>query len=193
MRQRRELDNTDKEDQQMERIFTEQMADLYWLAYLITGDRERSVEAFTGALNGEAHPPALQRFMRSWARRLVIVAALGTIHRQLRESALRTRTATREELRGLSRLASADLASLSKQDIEEVLLAMDVFQRCAVILTLLEGLPVKEAADLLSVEQDTVKAALARGVAEMTWRMAGVFQPVVRTGFTVRRVMLACG
>jgi len=177
----------------MERIFTEQMADLYWLAYLITGDRERSVEAFTGALNSEAHPPALQQFMRSWARRLVIVAALGTIQRPLRESAVRTRKATQEELRGLARLASADLAGLTKRDIEEVLLAMDVFQRCAVILTLLEGLPVKEAADLLNVEQDTVKAALARGVAEMTWRMAGVFQPASRTGFSLSRVMLACG
>ena len=180
----------------MNRIFTEQMADLYWLAYLITGDRERSVEAFTGALNSEANPPALQRFLRSCARRLVIVAALGTIRRQLRESAWNTRSATREELRGLSRLASADLASLTKREIEEVLLAMDVFQRCAVILTLLEGLPVKEAAELLSVEQDTVKAALARGVTEMTCRMAGVFQPTAppaQRGFSFSRMMMACG
>lgn len=177
----------------MERIFREQMSDLYWLAYLITGDRERSVEAFTGALNSESTPPALQRFMRSWARRLVIVAALGTIRRQLRESALRTRPVTREELRGLSRLASADLANLTKQEIEDVLLAMDAFQRSAVILTLLEGLPVKDAADLLGVDQDTVKAALARGVAEMTWRIAGAFQPVAQRGFNLGHAMMACG
>ena len=41
----------------MERIFRDQMAELYWLAYLLTGDRERSVQAYTGALNSEAPAP----------------------------------------------------------------------------------------------------------------------------------------
>ncbi|MCU1335665.1 MAG: hypothetical protein JWO19_1246 [Bryobacterales bacterium] len=161
----------------MDRIFREHMSELYWLAFLLTGDRERSVQAFTGALNADATPPAFQKFLLAWARKLVIVAAVGTIRRELAESVLRTRPATREELAGLARLASADLAHLTKGELEEVLVAMDVFQRCAVILTVLEGLPVKDAAALLAVDDGTLKATQARGVAEMTWRMADVVPP----------------
>ena len=78
----------------MNRIFEQHMTELYWLAYLITGDRERSVQAFTGALNSEAEAPAFRGFMLSWARRLVIVEALGAIRGALREAASRTRPAT---------------------------------------------------------------------------------------------------
>jgi len=175
----------------MNRVFEQHMPELYWLAYLLTGDRERSVQAFTGALNSDTKEPALQRFMLSWARKLVIVAALGTIRRQLRESALRTRPSSKGELAGLAHLASVDHSGLTKRELEEVLLSMDVFQRCAVILTVLEGLPVTEAADLLGADVDTVKAAQARGVAEMTWRVADVVQPAPRRPFGLGQTALA--
>src|SRR6185295_9407314 len=87
----------------MKRIFRDHMSELYWLAYLLTGDRERSVQAYTGALNSEDPAPALQRFMLSWARRLVIVAALGTIRRELREGVLQSRPGSKDEFAGLNR------------------------------------------------------------------------------------------
>jgi DNA-directed RNA polymerase specialized sigma24 family protein len=105
------------------------------------------------------------------------VAALSTIRRQLRESELRTRPATKSELAGLARAASVDRAGFTKQELEDALLAMDVFVRCAVILTVFEGLPVQEAAGLLSADENTVKSAQARGVTEMTWRLAGGVRP----------------
>src|SRR5689334_5201896 len=103
----------------MNRIFLDNMSELYWLGFLLTGDRERSVQAYTGALNSEAPAPALQKFMRSWAKRLVIVGALATIWRQLRESVLRTREATRNELPGSTRLTLSDLSRLTKSELEE--------------------------------------------------------------------------
>lgn len=157
----------------MERIFRDNMSELFWLAYILTGDRERSVQAYTGALNSEAPAPALQRFLASWARRLVIVTALGTIRRELRDSMSRVR-APKGDLKKSVRLAMPDLEGMTKNDIEEVLLDMDVFQRCVVILTILEGLPLREAADLLGADAPTVKAAMAQGVTELTWKMAGV-------------------
>lgn len=178
----------------MERIFRDQMAELYWLAYLLTGDRERSIQAYTGALNSEAPAPALQKFMRSWARRLVIVAAVGTIRRQLRESKVLSEPAAHAELVDLTRLGSADLARLSKSELEEALLGMDTFRRCVVILTLLEGLPVRDVADLLGTDVSTVKAAQARGAAEMTWRLAGFIRPVSGRAFgRDRSAMVAFG
>ncbi len=168
----------------MEQIFKDKMSELYSLAYLLTGDQERSLQAYTGALNTEVHAPALQRFMLSWARKLIIMAAIGTIRRQLSESMQRTRAASglasRDELNGLARLASADLTSLKRSDVEEVLLGMDVFQRCAMILTIFEGLPVKEVADLLGADAGTVKAAVARGSVELTWRIPRTARPEAR-------------
>jgi len=167
------------------------MAELYWLAFLLTGDRERSVQAYTGALNSEAPAPALQKFVLSWARRLVIVGALGTIRRQLRESELRTRPATKSELTGLARSASMDRADFTKQELEAALLAMDVFVRCAVILTIFERLPVKEAAELLGADENSVKSAQARGVTEMTWRVAGAGRPESPRFFNVGQEAMA--
>ena len=161
----------------MDRIFRDYMSELYRLAFLLTGDRERSVQAYTGALNSEAPAPALQKFMLTWARKLVIVAALGTIRRQLRESELRTRPATKGELDGLARSASVDRAAFTKQELEDTLLAMDVFVRCAVVLTVFERLPIKAAAELLGADENTVKSAQARGVTEMTWRLVSEVQP----------------
>jgi DNA-directed RNA polymerase specialized sigma24 family protein len=175
----------------MDRIFRDNMAELYWLAFLLTGDRERSIQAFTGALNSETPAPALQKFMLSWARRLVIVAALGTIRRQLRESALRTLPATKGDVAELARLASADLGRLTKQELEEALLEMDAFSRCVVVLAILEKLPVKEVADLLGADEGAVKAAQARGVTEMTWRLAGVMRPESQRFFSLGQAAMA--
>jgi DNA-directed RNA polymerase specialized sigma24 family protein len=158
----------------MDRIFRDHMSELYWLAFLLTGDRERSVQAYTGALNSENPAPGLQRFMLSWARKLVIVAALGTIRRELREGALVSGTARADELGSFDRTATAQLAHLSKDELEDVLLRMDVFRRCVLILTVLEGLPVEEVAGLVGTDPKTVKTAQARGIAEMTWKLAGI-------------------
>jgi len=177
-------------EQEMGRIFREHMSDLYWLAFLLTGDRERSVQAFTGALHSDATSPAFENFLVSWARRLVIVAALGTMRGEIRESMLRTRPAT-NGLGELAPLAPLDRARLTKREIEEVLLGMDVFPRCTVILAVLEGLPVKEAASLLGASEDTVKAAQARGVAELTWRMAGALRPVSQPLFRLGQAVAA--
>ena len=96
-----------------------------------------------------------------------------------------TGPATGDELAGLTGLTSADLARLTKSELEEVLLGMDAFSRCVVILTVLEGLPVNEVAGLLGADANTVKAAQARGVAEMTWRMADVLGPASHRPFGV--------
>ena len=101
-----------------------------------------------------------------------------------REPVRRPRPATRLELKGRS--ASVDRGSFTKRELEEVLLAMDVFQRCAMILTIFEGLSVKDSAVLLGVREEAVKAAQARGVTEMTVRMA-VIGPVSPRPFSFGR------
>jgi DNA-directed RNA polymerase specialized sigma24 family protein len=67
---------------------------------------------------------------------------------------------------------------------------MDVLPRCVVILTLLEGLPVNEAASLLGVDERTVKAAQARGVTEMTLRITGATRPVSHLPFRLGQAVM---
>src|SRR5678815_3080468 len=68
-------------------IFEEQGAELYWLAYLLTGDPEQGFAAFTRSLDFEDSANSVFRgFMISWARKLVIAEALSGIRPQLRES-----------------------------------------------------------------------------------------------------------
>ena len=70
--------------------FQEQAADLYWLAYLLTGDSEQTVQAFASALEFDGAPnPVFRGFIVSWARKLVMASALATITTKLRASALR--------------------------------------------------------------------------------------------------------
>jgi DNA-directed RNA polymerase specialized sigma24 family protein len=150
----------------MESIFQEHISELYWLAFLITGDRERSVQAFTEAADGEASQlPA--------ARKLVIAAALETIRRQLREAVFRAQTG-RDQLTRWSRLPATKHGHLTKRELEEVLLAMDVFPRCVVILTIMEGLCLEEASRLIGTSEALLKTVQARGVEEMTWRVAAL-------------------
>jgi DNA-directed RNA polymerase specialized sigma24 family protein len=71
-------------------LFEEHSSELYWLAFLLTGDREQSVQAFTRAFELEdGANPVFRQFMVSWARKLVVAASLATIETELRESACR--------------------------------------------------------------------------------------------------------
>jgi|GEM_PF-1854927 len=159
----------------MKRIFSEHMSELYRLALVLTGDRERSIQAFTGALNSDDDPPAFQKFMLSWAKRLVIVAALGTMRRQIRESMLQTRMIVRDGgISGPAHAEPVDLERLTGRELEEALLALDTFPRCVVVLMLLERLPIEEVTVLLAADKRTVKMAQAQGIAELAWRLGGI-------------------
>jgi hypothetical protein len=65
-------------------------SELYWLAFILTGDQQLSVQAFTHTLDFEdGASPFFRGWMVSWARRQVIAAALGAISSELRESVRR--------------------------------------------------------------------------------------------------------
>ena len=72
------------------KTFETSSSELYWLAYLLTGNEDRSVQAFTRALDLEEETNlAFDGFMNQWARKLIIVAALGAIETDLRRSQAR--------------------------------------------------------------------------------------------------------
>src|SRR6185436_16912136 len=123
------------------RVFEEQHAELYWLAFLLTGDRERSGDALIRALDfKDGDNTTFRGFMISWARKLVIAEALAAIDFELRQSALRLQTPDPAEPPAVPPRGWISGQSITRPEFERALLSLDVFPRCAVLLTFFEKL-----------------------------------------------------
>src|ERR1700683_3091458 len=68
--------------------------DLYWLAFLLTGRRDISIDIAADAVASQDYAnPFFADWMRGWQRRLVIAKALIAIHDEFIGSARRTEIA----------------------------------------------------------------------------------------------------
>lgn len=160
------------------RTFEEQSSEFYWLAYLLTGDSDCAVQAFTSALEFDDAPtPVFREFMISWARRLVIASALATVAVKLRASSLRFEQAESDDMaRHASFSSSPGMSSqdLTKPELHRLLLAIDLFPRCGLLLTIFEKLSVKDAALLLNADERLVRRAQASALIDLTRNLAPV-------------------
>jgi len=148
-------------------------AGLYWLAYLLTGNEDRGVEAFSAALDAsEQTSPAFDGFMNQWARKLVIVEALGAIEPNLKDSIHRLAASDQAKEGKAPAVSTAVRDDISKQDFEEAVIAIDTFPRCAMLLTIFEGLTVKAAAILLDADDALTVAAQRVGILQLTRNLA---------------------
>ena len=149
-----------------------QAADLYWLAYLLTGRDDVSTDiAADAATSQNGGNQFFGEWMRDWSRRLVMAKAVASIHEDLAESARRT-----EEVHVPKREASPAGWSLSpdttRSQIEEALLAIDVFPRAALLLTVFEGVRIRDAATMLEVDDNLVKKGQVIGLRRFTANIA---------------------
>lgn len=147
-------------------------ADLYRLAFLLTGDRTWSLDVTLEAL--DSHDDAESFFsswMLSWSRRLVIAKALAGIRDDLASSARRTASRRAEKITLPSRNWILD-PNTTRVQIENALIAVDVFPRCVLLLTLFEKVSVEDAAILLDEGRDTVRKAQVIALRELTRNLA---------------------
>jgi hypothetical protein len=137
------------------------------LAWLLTGEREVSVNATLEALDAASDPNwSFAEWMSAWSRRLVIAEVLTAIRAKLAESARRTaslRLRDRELPLGVARPWNGTSAI----QLERALLAIDVFPRCALVLTVFEGISVGDAAVLLDATVELVRKARTFGLAQL--------------------------
>jgi hypothetical protein len=155
-------------------IFKDHAAELHWLAYLLTGSQDRSIQAFASALDSEDYEnPALADFMVSWSRKLVIAASLDTIRPELRESAWRTARAEDPDPATLAALRPAGSQQMTTPNFERAVLAIDLFPRCALLLTVFEKLSLDDAALLLNADRALVRKAQSQGLLELVGVVAG--------------------
>ncbi len=147
-------------------------ADLQWLAYLLTGSRETSVDVAVEVLNapGSAND-FFDSWMEAWARRIVISKALAAVRDELTVSAVRTRTRRIAGSAMPSRGWVLDGAT-SRMDLERALLRIDVFPRAAVVLAVFERVPLPDVGVLLDADATLVAKAHAVGLRELTANLA---------------------
>ena len=148
----------------------ETTVDLYWLAFLLTGDREISIDTATDVEVADAGgTPSFTDWMRAWSRRLVIAKALAAIGQEL--AAARRRIDEMEVQESFGQRVNRSL-DLTKATIEAALLAIDLFPRAALLLSLFEGIALDDVATLLDADLSLVKKARTAGLQELTDRLA---------------------
>jgi DNA-directed RNA polymerase specialized sigma24 family protein len=173
--------------QELEQMHS-QAASLYRLAWLLTGEREISVDATLETLDTETDPDSsFAEWMLAWSRRVVIAKVLTVIRGELAASARRTAS-----IRLRNTVLPPGSANLGDQttsvQLDRALLGIDLFPRCALVLTVFEGISVEDAAVLLDGSVDLVRKARTLGLkqlvdnlARMQVRTSVAYQPFVMT------------
>jgi DNA-directed RNA polymerase specialized sigma24 family protein len=149
-----------------------EMLDLYWLAYLLTGNRDASFQAAVDAaeLRKDASPFFSEWVLR-WSRKIAIAKSLAAIREDLHTCARKTEGAPFNGDVRVPRGWSL-ISHTNKLQLEQALLAMDVFPRCALVLSIFEGLPLEDVATLLDEDRELVKTARAIGLQQLTRRLS---------------------
>jgi DNA-directed RNA polymerase specialized sigma24 family protein len=147
-------------------------ADLYLLAFLLTGRRNVSIDIAADAAVSEDYPNSFfADWMRDWRRRLVIGKALTAIRDELADSARRTKRARVNAAAAWQRNWSTRPV-VTQTELERALLAIDVFPRAALLLLVFEGMRIADAATLLDADSALVKKAQVIGLHELTASLA---------------------
>lgn len=147
---------------------------IYWLAFLLTGQREPSLDLAIEVLDSPGGEQSFfSTWMLSWSRKVVIAKALNLIRDDLAASARRTASAPAGTQAPPAANWSLD-PNTNKFQLERALLAIDVFPRCALVLSVFEGAPLADVAVLLGVNEDLARKGRAIGLLELTHNLAAM-------------------
>lgn len=154
-----------------QKIFSEDMAGLHLLAYLLTADYQLAEQVFVGGLEDTIDGnPVFRQWARSWSQRAIVKRAIKAMAPSPKESYNRPGRMDpqtgNEELDDLARR----VANLS------------AFQRFVFVLSVLEGYSTMECAALLScspADVAAVKADALRSVAVFDKEQAEIPQPLI--------------
>jgi DNA-directed RNA polymerase specialized sigma24 family protein len=142
-------------------------ADLYWLAFLLTGESALSVGAAAETIDRDV--PKTRFFsgwMLAWSRKVVIARALASVRERLAASARRTASLRIGNAAVAPGRWSLD-ANTSKVHLERALLAIDILPRCALVLSIFEKLSVDDVSVLLDCSLSLVRKAQSVGAQEL--------------------------
>ena len=155
----------------------ESLWDLYWLAYLLTGERDRSIHAVVETMEMEWFANRFfKKWFTTWSRKIFVARVLGRAIPETSKAELRSRLdelqADSEDVRSRPAWAGA-----GKPELEAALLAIDPFPRRALLLTAFEKLSVEDAGILLNADRESIKLAAAIGMIELARKLAAHAAP----------------
>ena len=147
-------------------------ADLQWVAYLLTGDH-----AINSGLPLEELDPDTRgvrffsNWLIAWSRRIAISKTLAPVRDELAASV--RRTASQSAARTAPTPGNWLTAfGATKPQLERALLAIDLFPRSALVLSIFEKLSNEDAAVLLGCDRDLVRKGRMLGLRELTRNLA---------------------
>jgi hypothetical protein len=165
---------TEQRDMPTLEIANNHAAALYRLALLLTGDRAWSLDVTLEAIDSHGGEESFfSNWMMAWSRRVVIARALAGIRDDIAVSARRT-ASRRDEKIALPRRDWILDPDISLDRIESAVLGIDVFPRCALLLTLFEKVSLDDAAVLLDEDRDLVRKGRVIGLGELTRNLASM-------------------
>jgi len=148
------------------------MTNPYWLAFLLTGNPGLSVDVTLEAVASQDDAnPFFSAWMLAWSRRVFIAKALAGIRSELARSARRTASRRADRVALPPRNWTLDQDTTEVQ-LESALLAIDVFPRCALLLSVFERMSLEDVGILLNSERDLVRTAQMIGFLELTRNLA---------------------
>jgi DNA-directed RNA polymerase specialized sigma24 family protein len=140
-----------------QKIFEEEMNDLYLLSFLLTADREKAEQCFVSGLEDAVEGNhVFKEWARSWARRVIIQNAVRVINPQ-------------PAVRG-SRQSSAAVSGNSTGPSDEqpfeiaAVLRLEPFERFVYVMTVLERYSDQDTSVLLGCARRDVLTARIRGL-----------------------------
>jgi DNA-directed RNA polymerase specialized sigma24 family protein len=139
-----------------QKIFSEHMAGLHLLAFLLTADANMAEQVFVAGLEDSIRGnPVFRQWARSWSQRAIIKRAIKAVAPNPRE--LRIASVTAQLQTG-------------KRDLDLLVQAVEklaTFERFVFVLSVLEGYSVSECATLLACTLRDVVSARATALKEM--------------------------
>ena len=140
-----------------EKIFNENMASLYLLARLLTGDQERAEQCFVGGIEESVQANyVFKKSAHNWAKRAIIQNAIHALKPDPEDWSTSLPTDP----------ISNDSRALIDSDLS-VVLALHDFERFVFVMSVLERMSDLECAVLLSYSVERVREARARALGQV--------------------------
>jgi hypothetical protein len=143
----------------------------YWLAYLLTGDREMSIDIAAEAAVHEIDPRAFVSDGMKDGRHLAITKAISAMRTELPESARRAKDSY-SDVWVTSLHARSVATSITQVELERAVLAIDAFPRVVLVLLVFEGLNITQAEALLDADSVLLARARVIGLRELCLNIA---------------------
>ena len=153
----------------------EQKSELLWLVLLLTGDPTLSLETVTGTPDShDDSSPFFREWLVTWSRKLVIARALGAVEFGMAAS-IRSLEARQERNSPATELPPASWSAtheVSRTHLERALIAIDIFPRWVLLLTVFEKVSLDDVAVLLNADRQLVNTARTIGLMELARNVA---------------------